>query len=164
MPSAQDQVAYNTARISPHPATVASGAVTVRPGLPVQVRPPYTDNAGGPTDATPPNTTVTGQTSDQGNTGADAEALKSLLSLYQSTYGNGGQGTGAAQPGTLVETPATGGTTDTSGSAPTAGASLNLTTVVLAVIVLGAGYLVYRHFRGKGKTLASIVTPSKGKE
>jgi hypothetical protein len=93
-------------------------------------------------------------TSDQGNSGADAQALTGLLSLYQSAFGNGGQGGGGASaPGTLIASPAT-DSSMTDQSTPTTSASLNLTTVVLAGIVIGAAYLVYRHFKSKGKTIA----------
>lgn len=96
------------------------------------------------------STGATSPTSDQSNAGADAQALTGLLSLYQGAFGNGGQGGGAAAPGTLIASPATGGDT---GDGSTS-ASLNLTTIVLAGIVMGAAYLVYRHFKKKGKTVA----------
>lgn len=109
-------------------------------------------NGSGTTTVTAPSTPLVpippGTTSDQGNSGADASALQALLSEFQGAFGNGGQSAGAAAPGTLVETPASGGTTDDTSAAP-ASVGINLTTVVLAAIVLGVAYVVYKHYKNK---------------
>lgn len=143
------------------PPTVTPRAAVPRSSLPPVggTRPPGMIDVSGGTYTPDPsvNPQNGASTSDQSNSGADAQALTGLLSLYQSAFGNGGQGGGGASaPGTLIASPATDGTPGDQ-STPTASASLNLTTVVLAGIVIGAAYLVYRHFKNKGKTVAHAV-------